>query len=89
MPIVHFTPNLRRHVDCPSCDVAGSTVREALDAVFSDNPLLRSYVVDDQSRLRQHMVIFLDGQAIHDRVGLSDPVVATSEIYVMQALSGG
>ena len=35
------------------------------------------------------MLIFVDGVQIRDRVGLSDPVSETSEIYVMQALSGG
>jgi hypothetical protein len=35
------------------------------------------------------MNVFLDGEQIADRVGLSDAVRPESEIYVMQALSGG
>ena len=60
-----------------------------LDAVFAHNPRLRGYVLDDQGALRRHMIVFVDGQQIDDRDHLSDPVRATSEIYVMQALSGG
>ena len=89
MATVSFTPNLQRHVACPQSDAAGATVREVLDAVFSDNPQVRSYVLDDQSALRKHMTIFIDGQVIKDRTRLSDAVTETSEIYVFQALSGG
>ena len=89
MPTVHFTKNLQIHVACPTVDAPGTTVREALDAVFTQHPRVRSYVLDDLGRVRKHMSIFLDGQMIADRDGLSDRVEPTSEIYVMQALSGG
>ena len=89
MPRVVFTPHLRRHVDCPDRVVEGATVRQALDAVFESNTALRGYILDDQSRLRQHVVIFVDGYTLADREHLSDPVKPDSEIYVMQALSGG
>ena len=39
-----------------------------------ENPQARSYVLDDQSALRKHMTIFVDGQMIRDRARLSDPV---------------
>jgi hypothetical protein len=86
---VVFTPNLRRHVECPTTEVAGATVREVLESVFAANPRLRGYVLDDQGVLRRHMIVFVDGQQVSDRVGLADPVKPTSEVYVMQALSGG
>lgn len=86
---VHFTVNLERHVSCPSVSVEATTVREALDAVFADNPRLRAYVVDDQGEVRKHMNIFVDGTQIRDRRRQSDPVSVDAEIYIMQALSGG
>jgi hypothetical protein len=46
-------------------------------------------VLDDQSALRRHMTIFVDGRMIRDRVRLADPVGEASTIYVFQALSGG
>lgn len=69
--------------------VAARTVREALDAAFADNARARAYVLDDQSALRKHMVVFVDGKRIDDRMNLSDPVRENGEIYVLQALSGG
>jgi molybdopterin synthase sulfur carrier subunit len=86
---VVFTPNLKRHVDCPTETVEGSTVRAVLEQVFAQNPRLRGYVLDDQGVLRKHMSVFIDGEQLADRVHLSDPVRPASEIYVMQALSGG
>jgi sulfur-carrier protein len=46
-------------------------------------------VLDDQSALRKHMIIFVDGELIRDRAGLTDAVAESGTIYVFQALSGG
>ncbi|MGI8782129.1 MAG: MoaD/ThiS family protein [Acidobacteriota bacterium] len=89
MPRVSFTSHLRRYLECLPADVPGQTVRELLDAVFSGNPKLRGYVLDDQGHLRQHVVVFVDDRPVRDRVGLSDRVEAESEVFVLQALSGG
>lgn len=89
MAKVNFTANLSRHVDCPSVEATGATVREVLAAIFKDNPRLKTYIVDEQFSLRRHMGIIVDGQIVHDRKKLSDPVQTNSDIYVLQALSGG
>jgi molybdopterin synthase sulfur carrier subunit len=89
VPHVVFTPALQRHVTVPPADVEGGTVREVLDRVFGANPRARGYVLDEQGALRKHMAVFIDGEAVRDRTGLSDGVGADSQIYVMQALSGG
>ena len=90
MPRVTFTSHLQGHVACPPTSVApGQDVRAALDHIFQQYPPLRGYILDDQSRLRQHIAVFVDNQPLHDRVRLSDPVSEQTEIYVMQALSGG
>jgi sulfur-carrier protein len=89
VPRVTFTANLRRLVDCPSVDVTGATVGEALTAVFARSPTLRSYIVDDQGALRRHVVVFVGGEAVRDRARLTDAVAPDAEIAVMQALSGG
>jgi len=89
MARVVFTQNLQRHVAAPPREAPGANVREVLEAVFAAQPRLRGYVLDDQQRLRQHMLVFVDGEQVRDRVGLSDAVAPESEVYVMQALSGG
>jgi molybdopterin synthase sulfur carrier subunit len=86
---VVFTPNLQRHIACPPVKVEGRTVREALEAAFADNARARAYVLDDQAALRKHMVVFVDGVRIRDRVHLSDAVPDGGEIYVLQSLTGG
>lgn len=89
MAKVHFTSNLRRHVDCPTVEATGQTVRQILDQAFAQNPRLGTYVLDDQGHVRKHMRILVDGKAITDLEKQSDVVNPTSEIWVMQALSGG
>ena len=89
MPRVTFGSALQRHVRVPVCDAGGATVSAALEDVFAAHPLMRSYVLDDQSPLRKHMSIFIDGAAVKDRKALSDAVSPQSHIYVVQALSGG
>ena len=84
-----FTKNLQRHVPCPPTTAPGTTVKEVLDHIFNENPRLRGYVVNERGAVRKHMTVFLDGELITDRRTLSDPVKENSEIYVMQALSGG
>jgi len=89
MPVVAFTPNLTRHLDCPDVVVPAGTVAEALERVFAENPRLRSYIVDEQGRLRQHVAVFVGGELVHDRVHLTDRVQDHQDVFVMQALSGG
>jgi molybdopterin converting factor small subunit len=89
MPRVVFTSNLQRHVNCPESQVAAGTVHSALAQVFAAQPQARGYVLDEQGHLRKHVVVFVDGQRVRDREGLSDPVHDSSEVYVMQALTGG
>jgi hypothetical protein len=89
MAKVIFTPNIQRHVALPQAEASGHTVRDVLEAVFADHPQARGYVLDDQSALRKHMTIFVDGRMIHDRTRLTDAVNESSTVYVFQALSGG
>jgi hypothetical protein len=84
-----FTTNIQRHVVCPDTHADGRTVSDVLEKVFADNPRARGYVLDDQSALRKHVTIFVDGRVIRDRTRLTDTVSDDSRIYVLQALSGG
>ena len=86
---VVFTENIQRHVACPPALVSGATVGEVLDRVFEGNERARGYVLDDLGAVRKHMVVFINGKPIRDRTSLSDPVTDGSEVYIMQALSGG
>jgi sulfur-carrier protein len=89
MATVRFTRNIQRHVECPTREVPGSTLRAVLDDYFRGNGRARGYVLDEQGKIRQHMVVFIDGELVRDRDGLSDRVESDSVIDVIQALSGG
>lgn len=89
MPLIRFTPTLQRHVACADVQVDAATVRDALAAVFSTTPNLRSYLVDEQGALRKHVTVFVDGSPIRDRARLSDALQPDSDVDVLQALSGG
>ena len=89
MPRVVFTSNLQRHVDCPETEVAAGTLRMVLAQVFVAQPQARGYVLDEQGHLRRHVTVFIDGRRVRDRERLDEVVGASSEVYVMQALTGG
>lgn len=89
MPLVSFTPNLRRHLNAAPATVEGDTLAAVLERLFLDRPELRGYLLDDQGGVRRHVAIFVDGRRVRDHRGLSDPVHPSSEIHVIQALSGG
>jgi sulfur-carrier protein len=89
MPTVSFTSALQRFMPAPTTTVDGATVGAALAAVFAGHPKLRGYVLDDQGALRRHVSVYVNGEAVIDRIKLSDPVRPSDEIYVLQALTGG
>ena len=89
MPTVSFTRTLARFLLAPFATVDGATVGDALGAVFASRSTLRGYVLDDQGALRRHVVVYVNGRPVDDRVGLTDPVDPRDEVYVFQALTGG
>jgi molybdopterin synthase sulfur carrier subunit len=89
MARVAFTANLQRHLACPVQAAGGNTVRAVLDQVFAAHPRLRSYILDDQGRVRRHVAIYVNAARIADRDHLADPVGDDDEVFVFQALSGG
>jgi len=89
MPTVSFTRALARFLAAPFATVEAATVGDALGAVFVSRSTLRGYVLDDQGALRRHVIVYVNGQPVNDREGLTDPVGPRDEIYVFQALTGG
>jgi len=90
MPTIKFTYALKRFFpklkDTPA---KGSSLAEIFKEIETNYPGLSSYVLDERGSLRRHVNIFIDGKMINDRTKLSDSFSSNSEIYIMQALSGG
>jgi len=69
--------------------VEGSTIAEVVAAIEQIAPGFAFYICDERGRLRRHVNVFVDGLSVGDRAKLSDPVGPTSQVMIMQALSGG
>lgn len=90
MPTVKFTYALKRFFpDLVEAEYDCVDLKSLLIAVDERYPGLKSYLLDDQGALRKHVNVFVDGTLIYDRQNLTDTIMAESEVYIMQALSGG
>lgn len=89
MATVSFTAHLRKVAPPGATKVAADNLGDALDQVFAKAPKLRAYVVDEQNRLRRHVVIFLNGSKLAPANWSAQRLTADDDVYVMQALSGG
>ena len=84
-----FTSQLQRFTETPQLQTSAATLREALGEAFDVNPRLRHYILDEQGHLRQHVVVYISGRRVVDRVGLDDALSPDDQVYVLQALTGG
>lgn len=90
MPRVQFTRHLQRFFpQLGEVEVPAGTVAELVDALEERHPGLRDFLVDERGTLRKHVNIFIESEMVRDRQRLSDPLQPESQVFVMQALSGG
>ncbi|MFY0689364.1 MAG: molybdenum cofactor biosynthesis protein MoaD [Cyclobacteriaceae bacterium] len=90
MPVINFTPNLKRffpHLE--KTEIIANSLPELLNLVEKSHPGIKNYIVDEQGQLREHVNIFIGNEPVKDREKLSDAIGVQDEIYIMQALSGG
>jgi molybdopterin synthase sulfur carrier subunit len=67
-------------------DAAGGTLAEALADLDRQFPGLRFRVIDEQDRVRRHILLFVGGDRQED---LSAAIPAGAELMIVGALSGG
>lgn len=89
MARIAFTAHLAAVGPTEAVSYGGATLADVLDAVGADYPRLKSYVLDDQGRIRKHIAIFVDGLMRPRETALGLALDDTSDVYVFQALSGG
>ena len=91
MQTVKFTQALKRfYPNLGDLEMEVATIEDVINEVERQFQGMKSYIVDDQGVLRQHVNIFVNGKMIEDREGLSDSISDEDcEIFIMQALSGG
>lgn len=64
----------------------GDTVAAVLADLDRQFPGIKFRVVDERGQLRQHMVVWVNGERCRD---LTTPTAGLDELVLMQALSGG
>src|SRR6266481_6108084 len=69
--------------------VAGSTIREIIDALDHDFPGLRFNLCYETGELRSYVNIFLNRANIRYLQGLETPVHIGATIHILQSVAGG
>ncbi len=69
-------------------EVEGSTVGEALDAVFSAHEGLRQRITEN-GEMRRFVNVYVAGEDIRFRDGLETPVEDGDEVTILPAVAGG
>ena len=76
----------RSHVKVPT---SGSTLHDALEALFATYPGLRDRVLTEQREIRQHVNLFVGKNDARSTGGLATPLKDGTEISIIPAISGG
>jgi molybdopterin synthase sulfur carrier subunit len=69
--------------------VEGSTVGEALDALYAQHGELRGRLADDTGGLRRFVNVYLGGEDIRFLEGLDTPLSDGDEVTILPAVAGG
>jgi len=84
-PLRPFTGGLG-HVEI---ELAPSTLRDALEGLWTLHPGVRDRVVTEQGEIREHVNVFVGNEDVRYTGGLATPVKAGAEISIVPAISGG
>jgi molybdopterin converting factor small subunit len=76
----------RSHVDV---ETSGSTLQDALEALFAAHPGIRDRILTEQGEIRQHVNVFVGKDEARSTGGLATPVADGTEISIIPAISGG
>ncbi|MCB9895949.1 MAG: MoaD/ThiS family protein [Planctomycetes bacterium] len=69
--------------------VEADTAAGVVAAMEKIAPGFAFYICDERGSLRTHVNIFIEENLVADRKKLSDKVKPDSNVYILQALSGG
>lgn len=77
---------LRSYTEKSEAEANGATLADVLADLDRRYEGIRFRMIDEQDRIRRHIRIFVNGEQARD---LSQPLSATDEVIIVQALSGG
>jgi molybdopterin converting factor small subunit len=76
----------RSHVDV---EASGSTLQDALEALFAAHPGIRDRVLTERGEIREHVNVFVGETAARSTSGLATPLSDGVEVLIIPAISGG
>ena len=84
---VHIPEPLRSYTGREKLVTAdGATLADVLADLDRQFPGIRFRMVDEQHKIRKHMKVFVNDEAVRD---LATSLQPSDEVTIMQALSGG
>jgi molybdopterin synthase sulfur carrier subunit len=78
-----FFPTLK------SQKVEAQTLSELFSNLNQLYPGISSYLIEDNGEIRKHVNVFLDGVLIENKSKKNQSLEGISEVFILQALSGG
>ena len=70
-------------------ETSGSTLQDALEALFALHPGIRDRVLTEQREFREHVNVFVGRSESRSTGGLATPLANGTEISIIPAISGG
>lgn len=90
MATIRLSPVLRAQADgARTVDVAGGTLRDALDDLLGRFPGLRPSLVDDDGQINRFVNVYVDQEDVKLRDGLDTALRDDSTVILMPAMAGG
>jgi len=83
---VWFSTHLRAYTGGAETEVDGATVMAVVDELERRHRGFKFRIVDEQDRIREHIIIFRNQEQVKD---LREAVAPTDKLRLMGALSGG
>jgi molybdopterin converting factor small subunit len=77
---------LRSYTESRQADATGSSLDDVLIDLDLQYPGIRFRMIDEQQQIRRHIRIFVNGVSAEV---LSQTMLPTDEVVIVQALSGG
>jgi len=77
---------LRSYTEQGTVEIGGTTLAAVFAELDLRYPGIRFRMVDEQDQIRPHIRLFVNGDQVRE---LAQPLAATDELVIVQALSGG
>jgi sulfur-carrier protein len=77
-------------IDVPAgVDVPVGTVRDVLDVLAANHPVLGRRLRDETGALRRYVNVYVDGDDVRGGQGLATPVPDRAVVHVLPSVAGG